>query len=438
MVPSRIDANPTCRVLEASQGGSRPPKCMAIGEGNPEIKASRSQAADQIGTAGENAPWFNRNLAAMCVASFLSDLGHEMSTAILPLFLTVIGASPSALGFIEGASDGAATFAKLMGGRIADRRGVRQKVASLGYFITGLATGSFSIATTWVELLIARTVGWFGRGTRGPSRDNLLVESVPRARLGTALGLHRSADTIGAILGPLIAMFLIHRIGFRAIFLITLVPGVLAGVVFLFFVREPRIESATSKAASKGWNAALPQPFRVFLATVLLFGAGDFAHSMLVLRAAQLLGSTAKAMSIAVGLYVIHNAAHALLSYPIGIVGDRIERRRLLVAAYLLAAIAASGFAIGSRNITVLAVLFALEGAVMAAQETLDSAVATDMLPSESRGAGFGVLSATSGVGDMVSSIVVGLLWSGVSGHAAFVYSAILSLLAAGMMALAI
>jgi MFS family permease len=381
---------------------------------------------------------FNRNIAGMCLASLFSDLGHEMATSILPLFLTAIGASPSALGIIEGASDGAATFAKLLGGRIADRKGLRQKVASLGYLVTGLATGSFAAATTWIELLIARTVGWFGRGTRGPSRDNLLVDSVPRARVGAALGIHRTADTLGAILGPLSAMFLLHRIGFRNIFLLSLVPGVLAAAAFYFFVREPDGAGVTQAQKFQGWDVALPPPFRTFLVTILLFGVGDFAHSMLVLRAAQLLGATPRAMSIAIGLYVIHNTAHAALSYPIGFLGDRIERRRLLAIAYVIAAIAAIGFAIGPHTVGLLAILFILEGAVMAAQETLDSAVATDMLPADSRGAGFGVMNATSGVGDFVSSIVVGFLWSGFSGHIAFAYSAALSALAAVMMSCAI
>lgn len=382
--------------------------------------------------------WFNRNIAGMCLASLLSDLGHEMATAILPLFLATLGATPSALGIIEGASDGAATFAKLLGGRIADRRGLRQKVASLGYLVTGLATGSFAAAATWVELLVARTVGWFGRGTRAPTRDNLLVDSVPRARVGTALGLHRTADTVGAVVGPLAAMFLLHKVGFRTIFIVSLIPGVLSAAAFYFLVHEPERPGHAQPRDFPGWSAALPPPFRAFLGIVFVFGIGDFAHSMLVLRAAQLLGSTPKAMSIAVGLYVLHNAAHAALSYPIGSLGDRVEPCRLLAAAYMVGAIAAVGFALGPHRVALLAVLFILEGAVMAAQETLDSAVAADLLPADSRGAGMGVLNATSGVGDLVSSIVVGVLWSVLSGRAAFAYSAALALAASGLMTWAI
>jgi MFS family permease len=393
---------------------------------------------EKLETLDSRSTWLNRNVASMCLASLLSDLGHEMATAILPLFLNAIGASPSALGIIEGASDGAATFAKLLGGRIADRKYLRQNVASLGYLITGLATGSFAMAMTWSELLVARTVGWFGRGTRGPSRDNLLIDSVPRARVGTALGLHRTADTLGAILGPLTAMIFLQRLGFRNIFLLSLLPGVLAAAAFYFLVRERDESNVVRPLEFPGWRVALPSTFRTFLATVFVFGIGDFAHNMLVLRAAQLLGSTPRAMTIALGLYILHNAAHAALCYPIGSLGDRVDRRRLLTVAYVIAAIAAAGFAIGPHRVGALSVLFILEGAVMAAQETLDSAVATDLLPPDSRGTGFGVLNATSGIGDFVSSIVVGSLWSSFSGHAAFGYTAVLSLTAAGFMTWAI
>jgi MFS family permease len=385
-------------------------------------------AVQQSNQSGARTSWFNRNLAGMCLASLLSDLGHEMATAILPLFIVTIGASPAALGIIEGASDGASTFAKVGGGRIADLAGWRQKVASLGYLITGFATGSFALAQTWFELLIARTIGWMARGARGPCRDNLLVESVPRAKVGTAFGFHRSADTLGAILGPLAAMLLMHRLGFRWIFLLSLFPGVLSAAGFFFLVREPRDgREGHGRAAFRGWNAATPPAFRRFLIAVGTFGVGDFAHSMLVLRAADLMGSTAKAMSAAVALYVVHNVAHALLSYPIGILGDRYQRRYLLAVAYLIDTVATIGFAIGPEGFVPLALLFALEGTVMAAEETLESAIATDLLPSDVRGTGFGILAGTNGVGDLVSSIVVGLLWSNVSAEVAFVYGAIMS-----------
>jgi MFS family permease len=386
---------------------------------------------ERVVTAPEEAiapaTWLNRNLAGMCLASLLSDLGHEMATAIMPLFIASIGSSPAALGIIEGASDGASTFAKVGSGRLADYRGMRHTVASLGYLVTGLATGSFALAQSWFELLVSRTVGWMARGARGPCRDNLLVDSVPMARVGTAFGFHRSADTLGAILGPLLAMLLLHRLGFRRIFLLSLLPGALSAVAFFFLVREPAERRDDTRPQFPGWGAAAPPAYRRFLVAVGIFGAGDFAHSMLVLRAADLMGSTSRAMSAAVALYVVHNIAHALFSYPIGALGDRYQRRYLLAASYVIDTVATVGFAIGPRGLAPLVLLFVLEGIVMAAEETLESAVATDLLPSDVRGTGFGLLAGTNGVGDLVSSIVVGLLWSRVSAEAAFGYGAVMS-----------
>jgi len=386
----------------------------------------------------ESRSWFNRNVLGMSLASLFSDFGHEMATAILPLFIASIGATPAALGVIEGVSDGASTFAKLAGGRIADQVGLRHKLASLGYLITGLATGSFALARSWIDLVVSRTIGWMARGARGPCRDNLLVESVPRERVGTAFGFHRAADTSGAILGPLLAMLLFHRIGFRLVFLMSLIPGVLSAGAFYFCVREPVQEGHDSLSVFPGWRAATPPAFRRFLVAVGVFGAGDFAHSMLVLRAANLLGSSAKAMSGAVALYVVHKIAHALFDYPIGALGDRYERRYLLCAAYAIDVIATVGFAYGPVKIGSLGILFVLEGIVMAAEETLESAIATDLLPPSVRGTGFGVLAGTNGIGDLVSSIVVGLLWSRVSAQVAFSYGAAMSLLGTGLLFLAV
>jgi MFS family permease len=312
-----------------------------------EVRIAPQQfCPDEPGQHYRPGRWLNRNLLDMRFASLLSDLGHEMATAILPLFIVTIGASPAALGMIEGVSDGASTFAKIAGGRLADHSGVRHAVASVGYLITGLATGSFALAQSWLELLFARTVGWMARGTRGPCRDNILVDSVPAGRVGTAFGFHRSADTIGAILGPLFAMFLLHRIGFRWVFLVSLVPGVVSAAAFFLVVREPGGASCY-RQPFRGWAAATPAPFRRFSIAVGVFGAGDFAHSMLVLRAAELMGSSATAMSVAVGLYVVHNIAHALFDYPVGVLGDRYQRRYLLVAFYAVDVIATIGFAIG-------------------------------------------------------------------------------------------
>jgi MFS family permease len=382
--------------------------------------------------ARDEVRWLNRNVLGMGLASLLSDLGHEMATAVLPLFVTTIGAGPAALGVIEGVSDGASTLAKLAGGRIADRPLLRVHVASLCYLVTGLATAAFAAAFTWGGLLAARTVGWFARGARGPSRDNLMVDSVPVSRVSTAFGFERAGDSLGAILGPAAALMLLPVVGFHWLFLLTLIPAVIAAASFLLLVREPRRELRRIDPTHRAWSAAMPRGFRRFLIAVAIFGFGDFAHSMLVLRASQLLDSA----SAAIALYVLHNAAHTALSYPIGVLGDRFSRSRLLAVGYVGGAALSLGFAVGTSSASSLAGLFALGGFVLACEETLERAIAAQLLPEDVRGTGFGILAATNGIGDLVSSAVVGLLWSLVSPATAFMASALLALSGAGLLLL--
>ncbi len=378
------------------------------------------------GRYAQSARWLNRNVAGMGVASLFSDLGHEMATAVLPLFLRTLGASAAALGVIEGVSDGAAMLARLAGGRLADRPGLRHVAASVGYAVTGLATGAFAFASSWTWLLGARAVGWASRGVRGPCRDNMLVESVPRAQLGKAFGFHRAMDTVGALAGPLGAALLLGRLGFRGVFALSLFPGLLSGAAFFFLVWEPDGVAIAVRRAAPRWGAALTPEFRRFLAAASLFGIGDFAHSMLVMRAVELLRPGAKSATIAILLYALHNGAHALAAYPIGALGDRWPRRRLLALWYFVGAVTAAGFAWGPPALAALALLFVLGGTVMAAQETLEAAVAADLLPAEVRGTGLGLLGAANGLGDFVSSVGLGLLWARFSAPLAFGISAVL------------
>jgi len=197
-----------------------------------------------------NTRWLNRNVIGMGLTSLLSDASHEMATAVLPSFLVVIGAPPSALGFIEGVSDAISSFVKLWGGWISDRLGRRKTLATVGYVLTGVAMASFAFATTWVLVLVGRVIGWFGRGFRGPIRDAMLADSVDPSVRGKAFGFHRFGDTLGAIVGPLIGVWLLEiwqpramldqSQPFRNIFLITLIPGILSAVAFAAMTVEKR------------------------------------------------------------------------------------------------------------------------------------------------------------------------------------------------------
>ena len=376
--------------------------------------------------------WLNRTVLGIGIASFFSDLGHETATAILPMFLASIGAAPFALGVIEGVSDAIASFSKLGAGWYSDRLRSRKPLAVSGYFLTGAGMASFAFATAWFHALAGRTIGWFGRGIRGPVRDSIMADAIPPGASGRAFGFDRALDTLGAVLGPLAALWLVAFTSYRTIFLLTIIPGMLAALSFAFIVKEKRRDDIQAKSFSISLNQ-MPHEFRRFLVAVGIFGMGDFAHTLLILRSMQILSRAdyPNPAQLAVTLYIIHNIVYAVASYPVGALGDKIGKRPLLALGYGLSALMCIGFVLEVSSFWFLAVLFTIGGIFIAIEDALERALAADMLPRENRGMGFGVLATVNGVGDFISSMLVGFLWTEFSPTSGFLYAGALSL--AGM-----
>jgi MFS family permease len=344
-------------------------------------------------------------------------------------------------------ADGISSFAKLAGGWLAARPSLRKPIAVTGYLLTGLSTSAFGFVTAWPQIVLARAVGWMGRGARGPSRDVLLANAVRHSQIGRAFGFERAMDTVGAILGPVCAIVFLKWIGIQSALIWTIVPGAAAALNFAALV--PSAGKSSPEQLPRFWESVrnLPPEFRKFLIAVAFFGLGDFAHSMLILRVVQLLSpghGAARAGAIGVALYTAHNIVYAGASYPIGAFTDRVDARwrgrRILAGGYLLAAMTSTGFLLLPQSnppVISLAGLLCLAGLYVAAQDTLEKAVAADLLPSETRAMGYGVLATVNGIGDFVSSIAVGFLWSKVSPASGFAYAAVLTA-AGGVVLLAV
>jgi MFS family permease len=349
------------------------------------------------------------------LASLLSDMGHEAGTAALPSLLTALGAAPLALGLIEGIADGVVCFAKLYGGALANRLSLRKPLAVGGYAVTGLSIGLFALATSWLHILLARCVGWLARGIRSPARSAMLADAVPRQALGRAIGFHRAMDTLGAIAGPALATLLLPILPLRQVFVCAMVPGVLAAVAFMVLVRPQHASLREPPPPLVRGLVALPSSFRRFLVAVLLFGAGDFARTLLILRATQLLTparGAVTATAIGMSLFVLHNLVAAACAYPIGRLADSVSPRRLLAVGYALGAVTALGAALATPSLPGLAALFIVAGLVIGIEETIESVLCARLAPQHLRGTAYGALAATNGVGDLVSSSLVGLLWT--------------------------
>lgn len=377
--------------------------------------------------------WLNRNVIGMAVTSCLSDAGHEMVTAVLPGFLATLGIAATALGWIEGISDAAASFVKLGAGWYSDRIGHRKGIVSVGYFLTGTALALFAVAISWPLVLAGRVISWFGRGVRGPLRDAMLAESVTPDVRGKAFGLHRAGDTLGAIVGPLLGVWLLAVLPranpsgpFRTIFLLSLIPGLASVFAFVFLVQEKR---RPANRLLRFWGAVrdLPKSYTRFLQGVGLFGLGDFSHTLLILAATQLLTpihGAVCAAEIAALLYVLRNTVYAAASFPIGVLADRMDKTKLLATGYLLgvltAALIAASLAARNPSLGRLAAVFACAGIYVAIQDALEGAIPADLVATQSRGTAYGLMGTVNGVGDLTASVLVGTLWTAVSPAVAF------------------
>ena len=366
--------------------------------------------------AAPRAAWLNRTTLGISLASLFSDVSHELATAVLPAFLVALGAGPAVLGWIEGTADGLSALAKLGGGVAADRVRRRKPLASAGYLVTAAGTAAIGLCTAAWQVMLCRVAAWIGRGSRSPARDVLMAEGALPEAHGRAFGLERAGDAAGAVLGPLLAMFLLAEgVAPRHLMFVSLVPGSLAFLSIVLLVEErshvPRPASFNLREELAGTG----RPFRRYLMGVLVFGSGDFSRTLLILYATQHLVGTLFSLagaSAAVALYVLHNAVSAGAAFPLGALADRVGHRRVIVGGYLFAAATTSGFALASPTPSWLLLLFVCSGLYIASEEVAEKSYAASLLLEGRRGSGMGLLAATNGVGDMVSSALVGSLWS--------------------------
>lgn len=375
--------------------------------------------------------WLNRTVLGVGLTSLFSDWAHETATSVLPAFLAVIGAGPAWLGAIEGIADGLSSFSKLWAGHYTDRLQKRKPLVLAGYAITALATASFAFATQAYDVLFGRVFAWLGRGVRSPSKKALLAADVPTGAYGRAFGFERLMDTAGAVAGPLTALWLMKLTdhSYRKVFLYTLIPGLLAVAIFAILVRERPMAAKEKKSFLTGLRA-LPIPFRKLLLGVGVFGAGDFSHTLLILYATKMLTPShglAKAASIAVGLYTLHNIFYAGSAYLSGWLSDYLPQRKYVLAAgYALAGVTALLLCSATQSLWLLAIIFIIGGLYMGTEEALEDSLAAEFVPKEQHGMAFGTMAAVNALGDFLSSVVVGALWSAFNVATAFGASAVL------------
>ncbi|HXF73579.1 MAG TPA: MFS transporter [Actinomycetota bacterium] len=384
-------------------------------------------------------------MAGIGLASFLSDLGHEVPTALLPAFLVrTLGAPAAALGLVEGAADALAGAAKLLGGGLADDPRRRRATAVGSYATTAVLSGLIGLAGAPWQVGVLRGGAWAARGLRSPSRNALLAEAAPQAASGRAYGFERAMDNLGAISGPLLGIGLVAALGVRGAILASTIPGLLAAAAIFDAARH-----VPARPDPPARPSAFPRPrvravFRGTLgramAAMAAFELGNVAATLLILRASELLSPSRgerAASAFALALYTAYNLAATLASLPAGRLVDRRGPRAALGLGVGLFLLSYLGFAAGGAGALLPGAAFVLAGLGIGCVETAEHAAVARLTPDELRGSAFGVLGAVQSVGNLVASGTTGLLWSALSPGVAFLWpvawmAASLALLGAG------
>jgi MFS family permease len=363
----------------------------------------------------------SRNVIVLGLVSLFQDASSEMLYPIVPMFLAgVLGAPMTVIGLIEGFAEFTAAILKAVFGRVSDRFQRRSVFISLGYGLSAASRPLLFFANTWGLVLASRLLDRLGKGARTSPRDALLADSAPAEHRGKVFGLHRAMDTVGAVIGPLLAIWLlaISNNDYRFVFLIAIIPTALA-FGLTFFVKEIETAKLKSNRAFHLPLANLPLAYWKFLAINTLFFIGNSSDVFLILRA-QEIGLSAQ---LAILAYVVYNLAYALLATPAGMISDRLGRRRVMQVGFLLFAVVYSGFAF-VKSMLLIWPLFALYGFYAAMTEGVSKAAIADLVAPEHRGSAIGVFYMSTGVAALLASSLAGWLWKEFGAATALSFSA--------------
>ncbi len=359
--------------------------------------------------------WLTRNVRVLSAVSFLQDTASELLYPLLPIYLTaVLGAPPSVVGAIEGAAEGAASLTKIGVGPLGDRFAKRPLIAT-GYGMAALGKAIVALATAWPGVLAGRVVDRLGKGLRGVPRDALLVEGLEIGDRGKVFGFHRTMDTLGAVVGPLIGLagyeLLDHEI--RPLLFIAIVPAVLS-VLLIFLVREKpkaaiaRVDGTESrhKADLGAMLRELPARFWRVTAFVVCFGLVNFPDALLLLRLNEI-GFSVAGVILA---YVTYNLVYALGSFPAGLLSDRLPRSAVFGLGLAFFAIGYIGLGLTSDH-GLAWVLIGVYGLFTACTDGVGKAWVSDLAGSGRQATAQGVFQGGSGLAILIAGIWAGLFW---------------------------
>lgn len=375
-------------------------------------------------------PGISRNVYILSIVSLFTDISSEMLYPLIPIFVTsILGAPVAIVGMMEGAAEMTASLLKGVSGWLSDRTGMRRPFVIAGYSVSALAKPMLALAGAWPMVLVARVLDRFGKGVRLSARDAILAESsLPELR-GRAFGFHRSADQIGAVAGPLLAVPLLSLFAnnYRALFIAAFIPAAI-GAVLLFKVTETGRAASAVKGSvappSLRWRDTSPA-FRRFLLITLVFALGNSSDVFLILRAKQIEIGTNQVLV----LFALSNLMTVISAFPAGRLSDRTGRKRLLTGGLFLFALIYTGFAFATTAAEVW-FLFAAYGVYAGVNDGLSRAFAVDLVSPDHRGTALGLHATATGITTFAASAIAGALWTWSGPAPVFLYGAAMAVLA--------
>jgi MFS family permease len=367
---------------------------------------------------------------ALGFVSMLMDISSEMIHALLPIYMvTVLGTSALSVGIIEGIAEATASVTKIFSGALSDWLGKRKALAVIGYGLAACTKPIFPLAGSLGWLVAARFVDRIGKGIRGAPRDALVADISPPHLLGASFGLRQSLDTVGAFLGPLLAIGLMWLTAdhFQAVFWVAVIPAFLSVGLLIVAVKEPvrpREKRLARMPLHRDELRLLPSPFWWIVAVAAVFTLARFSEAFLLLRAQSL----DVRPGLIPGVLVLMSIAYSLSAYPVGVLADRVNRLTLLGSGLVLLFVADIVLAFAT-NWTALGIGVVLWGLHMGFTQGLFSALVAETAPEHLRGTAFGIFNLVTGLALLLASVIAGLLWDVAGPQGTFLVGAGLSML---------
>lgn len=370
-----------------------------------------------------------KNVFFAGLVSFFMDVSSEMIYPLMPLFLAnVLGINKSMIGLIEGIAEATASLLKVFSGWLSDRLGQRKNLMIAGYAISTLSRPVIALAGIWQQVLAARFIDRLGKGIRTSPRDAIIAESTEISHLARAFSFHRSMDTIGAVVGPAIALLLLqwYNGNYQLVFWLSMIPGIFAVLTIIVFIKDKQTTLPGTASRPHLTLKHFNWKMKLFVLIAAIFALGNSSDAFLILRAQQV----GVPVAVIPAVYLTFNLIYSLSAIPAGIAADRFGKKRLILLGFILFAALYYGFAVAGSQRTIW-ILFSCYGLFMGLTEGIQKGYLATIIPAEFKATAFGVYATAVGLATLPASLIGGMLWDRVSPAATFYFGSATATVAA-------